>query len=35
VVEFNFDHVKTPFLFGLVVIIAGLSKIGKEKAWIK
>lgn len=31
VVEFNFDHVKTPLIFGLVVIIAGLSKIGKEQ----
>ncbi|XP_053404258.1 sodium/hydrogen exchanger 1-like [Mercenaria mercenaria] len=32
VVEFNFDHVKTPLLFGLVVIIAGLSKIGFHHA---
>ena len=28
-VEFHADHVKGPLVFGLVVIIAGLSKIGK------
>lgn len=28
VVEFNFKHVKAPLLVGVVVIIAGLSKIG-------
>ena len=29
-VSLNFEHVKNPLVFGLVVIIAGLSKIGKK-----
>ena len=30
VVEFNFKHVKAPLLVGVIVIIAGLSKIGRH-----